>query len=151
MFVVCAQAPGRIDGVLVVLVVEVLITSHSACPLMRAAHKELAQLASPRGRRRLVAQVKSREVSCKDRWWGDERSSGRFHNLAMVDGLRADERYIRAIRARYEPQALAASSASTTVLPTTSRRLRGTHKSDNADPAETDKKSSNVIAHRGQP
>ena len=37
MFVVCAQAPGRIDGVLVVLVVEVLITSHSACPLMRAA------------------------------------------------------------------------------------------------------------------
>jgi len=45
MFVVCAQAPGRIDGVLVVLVVEVLITSHSACPLMRAAHKELAQLA----------------------------------------------------------------------------------------------------------
>ena len=41
MFVVCAQAPGRIDGVLVVLVVEVLITSHSACPLMRAAHKEL--------------------------------------------------------------------------------------------------------------
>ena len=46
MFVVCAQAPGRIDGVLVVLVVEVLITSHSACPLMRAAHKELAQLMS---------------------------------------------------------------------------------------------------------
>ena len=45
MFVVCAQAPGRIDGVLVVLVVEVLITSHSACPLMRAAHKELAQFA----------------------------------------------------------------------------------------------------------
>ena len=106
---------------------------------------------SSRPRRRLVAQVKSREVSCKDRWWGDERSSGRFHNLAMVDGLRADERYIRAIRARYEPQALAAHSASTTVLPTTSRRLRGTHKSDNADPAETDKKSPNVIAHRGQP
>ena len=108
-------------------------------------------MAASRPRRRLVAQVKSREVSCKDRWWGDERSSGRFHNLAMVDGLRADERYIRAIRARYEPQALAAHSASTTVLPTTSRRLRGTHKSDNADPAETDKKSSNVIAHRGQP
>ena len=136
---------------LIVLAVEVLITTHSACLLMRAAHKELAQLASSRPLRRLVAQVKSREVSCKDRWWGDERSSGRFHNLAMVDGLRADERYIRAIRARYEPQALAAHSASTTVLPTTSRRLRGTHKSDNADPAETDKKSSNVIAHRGQP
>ena len=33
----CAQAPGRIDGVLVVLVVEVLITTHSACLLMRAA------------------------------------------------------------------------------------------------------------------
>ena len=37
MFVVCAQAPGRIDGVLVVLVAEVLITTHSACLLMRAA------------------------------------------------------------------------------------------------------------------
>ena len=151
MFVVCAQAPGRIDGVLVVLVVEVLITTHSACLLMRAARRSLPNWMSSRPRRRLVAQVKSREVSCKDRWWGDERSSGRFHNLAMVDGLRADERYIRAIRARYEPQALAAHSASTTVLPTTSRRLRGTHKSDNADPAETDKKSSNLIAHRGQP
>ena len=45
MFVVCAHAPGRIDGVLVVLVVEVLITTHSACRLMRAARKELAQLA----------------------------------------------------------------------------------------------------------
>ena len=44
MFVVCAQAPGRIDGVLVVLVVEVLITTHSAILLMRAARKELAQL-----------------------------------------------------------------------------------------------------------
>jgi len=44
MFVVCAQAPGRIDGVLVVLVVEVLIT-HSAILLMRAARKELAPLA----------------------------------------------------------------------------------------------------------
>ena len=44
MFVVCAQAPGRIDGVLVVLVVEVLITTHSACLLMRAA-----QGASPIG------------------------------------------------------------------------------------------------------
>ena len=151
MFVVCAQAPGRIDGVLVVLVVEVLITTHSACLVMRAARKEPAHWHVAWRPRRLVAQVKSREVSCKDRWWGDERSSGRFHNLAMVDGLRADERYIRAIRARYEPQALAAHSASTTVLPTTSRRLRGTHKSDNADPAETDKKSSNVIAHRGQP
>ena len=41
MFVVCAQAPGRIDGVLVVLVVEVLITSHSACLLMRAARGSL--------------------------------------------------------------------------------------------------------------
>ena len=38
-----AHAPGRIDGVLVVLLVEVLITTHSACLLMRAAHKELAQ------------------------------------------------------------------------------------------------------------
>ena len=45
MFVVCAHAPGRIDGVLVVLVVEVLITTHSANLLMRAARKELAQLA----------------------------------------------------------------------------------------------------------
>tara|TARA_B100001109_G_scaffold207983_1_gene175392 strand:+ start:320 stop:463 length:144 start_codon:yes stop_codon:yes gene_type:complete len=45
MFVVCAQAPGRIDGVLVVLVVEVLITTHSAILLMRAARKELAPLA----------------------------------------------------------------------------------------------------------
>ena len=43
MFVGCAQAPGRIDGVLVVLVVEVLITTHSAILLMRAARKELAQ------------------------------------------------------------------------------------------------------------
>ena len=50
MFVVCAQAPGRIDGVLVVLVVEVLITTHSACRLMRAARKELAQLACHNGR-----------------------------------------------------------------------------------------------------
>ena len=41
----CAHAPGRIDGVLVVLIVEVLITTHSACLLMRAARKELAQLA----------------------------------------------------------------------------------------------------------
>ena len=49
MFVVCAQAPGRIDGVLVVLVVEVLITTHSACLVMRAAHKELAQLACGHG------------------------------------------------------------------------------------------------------
>jgi hypothetical protein len=40
---VCGQAPGRIDGVLVVLLVEVLITTHSACLLMRAARKELAQ------------------------------------------------------------------------------------------------------------
>ena len=103
MFVVCAQAPGRIDGVLVVLVVEVLITSHSACPLMRAAHKELAQLACIAWppRRRLVAQAKSREVSYADRWWGDERTSGTFHNSAIVDGLRADKRYIRAIRAQY--------------------------------------------------
>ena len=151
MFVVCAQAPGRIDGVLVVLVVEVLITTHSACLPMRAAQGACPIGMSSRPRRRLVAQVKSREVSSTDRWWGNERTSGTFHNSAMVDGLRADERYIRAIRARYEPQALAAHSASTTVLPTTSRRLRGTHKSDNADPAETDKKSSNVIAHRGQP
>ena len=45
MFVVCAHAPGRIDGVLVVLIVEVLITTHSACLVMRAARKELAQLA----------------------------------------------------------------------------------------------------------
>ena len=36
MSVVCAQAPGRIDGVLVVLVVEVLMTTHSACLVMRA-------------------------------------------------------------------------------------------------------------------
>ena len=49
MFVVCAHAPGRIDGVLVVLVVEVLITTHSACRLMRAAHAELAQLACRHG------------------------------------------------------------------------------------------------------
>ena len=151
MFVVCAQAPGRIDGVLVVLVVEVLITAHSACLVMRSALGELAQLACRWPRRRLVAQVKRHDVSLTDPCWGDERTSRTFPNLAMVDGLRADERYIRAIRARYEPQALAAHSASTTVLPTTSRRLRGTHKSDNADPAETDKKSSNVIAHRGQP
>lgn len=152
MFVVCAQAPGRIDGVLVVLVVEVLITSHSACLVTRAARRSLAQLACRMApRRSLVSGVKSHDVSYTDRCWDDERTPGRFHNLAMVDGLRADERYIRAIRARYEPQALAAHSASTTVLPTTSRRLRGTHKSDNADPAETDKKSSNVIAHRGQP
>ena len=152
MFVGCAQAPGRIDGVLVVLVVEVLITPHSACLLMRAARKEPAHWhVAWRPRRRLVAQVKSHEVSYKDRSHAVERTSGTFHNSAMVDGLRADKRYIRAIRARYEPQALAAYSASTTVLPTTSRRLRGTHKSDNADPAETDKKSSNVIAHRRQP
>jgi hypothetical protein len=39
MFVVCAQAPGRIDGVLVALVVVVLITNHSGCRLMRAARK----------------------------------------------------------------------------------------------------------------
>ncbi len=130
----------------------VLVTTHSAYLVMRAALSSLPNWhVAGRPRRRLVAQVKGREVSYTDRWWGDERSSGRFHNLAMVDGLRADERYIRAIRARYEPQALAAHSASTTVLPTTSRRLRGTHKSDNADPAETDKKSSNVIAHRRQP
>ena len=45
IFVVCAQAPGRIDGVLVLLVVEVLITTHSACLLMRAELKELGQLA----------------------------------------------------------------------------------------------------------
>ena len=41
MFVVCAQAPGRIDGVLVVVVVEVLITTHAACLLMRAARRSL--------------------------------------------------------------------------------------------------------------
>ena len=45
MFVVCAHAPGRIDGVLVVLLVEVLITNHSTSLVMRAARKELAQLA----------------------------------------------------------------------------------------------------------
>ena len=50
MFVVCAQAPGRIDGVLVVLVVEVLITTHSAILLMRAARKELAQFGMRMGR-----------------------------------------------------------------------------------------------------
>ena len=37
MFVVCAHAPGRIDGVLVALVIVVLITTHSACLVMRAA------------------------------------------------------------------------------------------------------------------
>ena len=42
MVVVCAHAPGRIDGVLVALVIVVLITTHSACLVMRAAHKELA-------------------------------------------------------------------------------------------------------------
>ena len=101
MFVVCAQAPGRIDGVLVVLVVEVLITPHSACLLMRAARKEPAHWhVAWRPRRRLVAQVKSHEVSYKDRSHAVERTSGTFHNSAMVDGLRADKRYIRAIRAQ---------------------------------------------------
>ena len=33
----CAHAPGRIDGVLVALVIVVLITTHSACLVMRAA------------------------------------------------------------------------------------------------------------------
>ena len=40
-----AHAPGRIDGVLVVLLVEVLITTHSACLVMLAARGSLAELA----------------------------------------------------------------------------------------------------------
>ena len=47
---VCAQAPGRIDGVLVVLVVEVLITTHSACLVMRAALGSLSNWHASHGR-----------------------------------------------------------------------------------------------------
>ena len=44
MFVGCAQAPGRIDGVVLLCVNGVLVTNHSASLVMRAA-----QGASPIG------------------------------------------------------------------------------------------------------
>ena len=50
MFVVCAQAPGRIDGVVLLCVNGVLVTNHSASLVMRAALSSLSNWHASHGR-----------------------------------------------------------------------------------------------------
>ena len=100
MFVVCAHAPGRIDGVVLLCVNGVLIYNPCGLPADACAAKELAQLACRMASAASSGAGKSQDVSYTDRSHGVERISATFPNLAIVDGLRADKRYIRAIRAQ---------------------------------------------------
>ena len=110
MFVVCAQAPGRIDGVLVVLVVEVLITAPfgllaDACgarSIARLACGMAASSALRRHRKKSWTILLDRSLErCKGCW--EISFSGRGRCLRG-----ADERYIacyRALeRAKHRPQ-----------------------------------------------